>query len=502
MGIKSALAKPLAAYAFSKQMKAANRAVEAQQKVFETLIKSAIDTVFGRDHHFKSIKTHTDFVKAVPLNDYEGLATYIQRVKAGEQDVLWPGHPIYLCKTSGTTSGTKYIPISKESISNHISSAKNALFAYMYRSGNTAFVDGKMIFLQGSPVLETHNNIPIGRLSGIVAHHVPAYLQTNRLPSWEVNCIEDWETKVDKIVAETATQDLRLISGIPSWIQMYFERLLAYTGKKTVKEVFPNFSVYVFGGVNYAPYKTIFDSLIGAPIHTVETYPASEGFIAYQDDYLNEGLLLVVDNGIFYEFVKPEEIGTSNPTRLTLDAVELGVNYAIVLNTNAGLWGYVIGDTVKFVSLDPYRIVVTGRIKHFTSAFGEHVIAEEVEFAMQEASKQTGALVAEFHVAPQITPEPGQLPYHEWFVEFVEQPADVERFAQLLDQVMQAKNSYYKDLITGSILRRLVISSVEKGAFQAYMKGIGKLGGQNKLPRLANDRALADKLQDYKITSF
>lgn len=502
MGIKSLLAKPLAAIAFNQQTKVANNAIAAQRKVLEMLIGKAKITVFGKEHKFDDIKTYDDLKKAVPLNDYEGLAHYIKRVKAGEEDVLWPGKPIYLCKTSGTTSGTKYIPISTESISNHIGSAKNALFSYMHQSGNTAFVDGKMIFLQGSPILETQNDIPIGRLSGIVAHHVPAYLQTNRLPAWETNCIEDWETKVDKIVAETAHQDLRLISGIPSWIQMYFERLLAFTGKKTVKEVFPNFSVYVFGGVNYAPYKTIFDALIGTSIDTVETYPASEGFIAYQDDYKNEGLLLVVDNGIFYEFVKPEEIGTPNPQRIDLSEVEIGVNYAIVLNTNAGLWGYIIGDTIKFVSLNPYRIVVTGRIKHFTSAFGEHVIAEEVEFAMQAACNTTGAQVAEFHVAPQVKPEVGELPYHEWFIEFVQEPTDMLAFAAQLDAAMQSKNSYYTDLISGSILQPLIISKVQKGAFQAYMKGIGKLGGQNKLPRLSNDRGMADKLQDYKINLF
>ena len=496
MGLKSLVSIFYAKAVVSSIKKWSVKPKLTQQKEFENLISSAKNTAFGKDFNFDKIYTYSDFKENVPLNDYEGLKPYVDRIRKGEKDILWPGKPTYFAKTSGTTSGAKYIPITKESMPNHIDSAKNALLSYIEKSGNSAFVDGKMIFLQGSPEMEQDHGIYIGRLSGIVAHHVPNYLQKNRLPSLETNSIEDWETKVDAIVDETINEDMRLISGIPAWIQMYFEKLIEKSGKKTIAEIFPNFSLFVYGGVNYAPYKPIFDKLIGKEVDTVETYPASEGFIAFQDNYKVEGLLLVINQGIFYEFIPLQEIHNENPTRLPLWETEMGQSYAIVINNNAGLWGYVIGDVVKVVSVEPFRIKVIGRTKHFISAFGEHVIAEEVESSMQLVQELHNCQVKEFHVAPQVKPTDG-IPYHEWFVEFDEPPANLDAFRIKLDALMQEKNIYYKDLKEGNILRTLEVSILEKDGFLNFMKSRGKLGGQNKIPRLANDRSFADLIKPY-----
>ncbi len=498
MGIKARLSKPFAANVAKNIKKWSIQPVETQKKVFDELINSAKNTSFGRDHEFNGITNHDEFVKRVPVKDYEYIKTYIERVRKGEENVLWPGKPIYFCKTSGTTSGTKYIPITKESMPNHIHSARNALLSYIAQTGNTSFIDGKMIFLQGSPELDRSGAIPTGRLSGIVAHYVPGYLQKNRMPSWETNCIDDWETKVDTIARETLKADMRLISGIPSWVQMYYEKLLQISGKQDIKSIFPNFSLFVFGGVAFEPYRSKFKALVGKDIDTIETYPASEGFIAFQDTQTEQGLLLVLNKGIFYEFIRADEYFNENARRYTVADVEMGVNYAVIMNTNAGLWGYSIGDTVKFVSLFPHRIIVTGRIKHFTSAFGEHVIAEEVESAMAEVLLKHGGSVAEFHLAPQVTPSEG-LPYHEWLIEFSEPPHNITHFADSLDKAMQQRNIYYRDLITGSVLKPLVITQISAGGFIEYMKSIGKLGGQNKVPRLSNDRKMADGLISFKI---
>lgn len=489
MGIKSIGAKTFAWWEVQRIQKQTERPADFQEATFNRLLRTMGETAFGKDHNSAEITDSKTWQEAIPVRDYEGLRPWVDRVVDGESDVLWAGKPIYLCKTSGTTSGTKFIPMSKHGINAQLRAARSSLLHYIQETGNSHFTEGKMIFLQGSPVLEQKAGISVGRLSGIVAHHVPSYLQRNRMPSWETNCIEDWEKKIDAIVDETAGLDLRLISGIPPWIQMYFERLLEKTGKQTVKEVFPNFSLFAHGGVNYAPYAPVLNKLIGGPTGNIETYPASEGFIAYQDSQQHEGLLLNLDAGIFYEFIPLSEVHNDQPRRLTLHEVELNVNYALVLNTSSGLWGYLIGDTVKFVSRTPYRIIVSGRIKHFISAFGEHVIAEEVESAIGQVSQAMSAHVNEFHVAPQVTPAEG-LPYHEWFLEMDEAlPAG---FEERLDEAMQAKNSYYKDLITGSVLRPLVVRLLPKGSFNRYMDSQGKLGGQNKLPRLANDRKIAD----------
>lgn len=493
MSIKAFFAKKFAKKIYDKTQKWARNSVETQERVFKNLIQQAKDTQFGKDHNFSGILSYSDFAKNVPIRDYEGLKTYIEKVKKGEENVLWKGKPIYFAKTSGTTSGAKYIPLTKESMPFHIQAARNAILHYIHETGNASFVSGKMIFLQGSPVLEEKNGIKLGRLSGIVAHFVPKYLQKNRMPSWETNCIEDWETKVDAIVEETFDKNMTVISGIPSWVQMYFEKL-KQKGEKPVGEIFRNFSLFIYGGVNYEPYRAKFENLIGRKVDSIELFPASEGFFAYQDSQKEKGMLLLLDAGIFYEFVKADEFFAENPKRYTIGEVEMGINYVLIISTNAGLWGYNIGDTVQFTSLKPYRVVVSGRIKHYISAFGEHVIGKEVEEALKEAMENTAVRVNEFTVAPQITPKDG-LPYHEWFIEFENEPEDIAAFSLRIDDAMRKQNVYYDDLITGNVLRKLVVTKVSKNGFQEYMKSIGKLGGQNKIPRLSNDRTIADKLK-------
>jgi hypothetical protein len=494
MKIKSKLLKPVARRIARNIERWSAAAVEAQDLVFQDLIKKGRQTAFGREHGFDKITNHEAFRQQVPLRDYEALRPWIDRIKSGEKNVLWPGLPKYFAKTSGTTSGVKYIPLTRDSMPNHFGTARNALFNYAARTGNFDFFDGKMIFLSGSPELETVGQIPTGRLSGIVNHEVPAWLRTNQLPSYPTNCIEDWEQKLEAIVTETLGQDMRLISGIPPWVQMYYERLLQRSGKQYVKDIFPNFNVFVYGGVNFEPYRAGLEALVGQRMDSVETYPASEGFIAFQDSHTERGLLLNAASGIFFEFVPTDEIFNENPTRLSLRKVELGVNYALIINNNAGLWGYNIGDTVEFTSLNPYRLIVTGRVKHFISAFGEHVIGKEVDAAMLAVSQELGVKVVEFTVAPQVSPPEGGLPYHEWFVEFDDAPDDLERFAQLLDNEMVRQNIYYADLISGHILRPLKITALARDAFRNYMKSQGKLGGQNKVPRLSNDRKLVKNL--------
>jgi len=492
MGLKSLLSLPFAKHIVRKNRWWKNNAVKVQNELLLSLIKQAKKTQFGKDHNFAEITNYTQWKASVPIRDYEELKNYIQQIIDGEENVLWPGAPIYFCKTSGTTSGIKYIPISKESMENHITAARDAILCYLAESKNTSIVNGKMIFLQGSPELSKIGNILTGRLSGIIAHHTPAYLMKNHLPSYSTNCIEDWESKVDAIVEETLPENMSLISGIPSWVQMYFEKLQDKTGK-LIKDIFPKFDLFIYGGVNFEPYRKTFEKIIGKKVAGIELYPASEGFIAYQDSQKEKGMLLCVNHGVFYEFIASDEFFNDSPTRISLGNVELGVNYVIILNTNAGLWGYNIGDTIKFVSINPYRIIVSGRIKHFTSAFGEHVITEEVERSLEKTIKKYAAQVNEFHVAPRVNPENG-LPYHEWLIEFESQPNDLDAFSKMLDNELQNLNTYYKDLISGGILKPLQLTVISKNGFRDYMKSIGKLGGQNKVPRLANDRKIANKL--------
>ena len=495
MNFKSLFAKPFASYIYNQIRKGTETAVSDQENILKSLLKTGTNTDFGKEHGFENIKTYDDYKNTVPIRDYEQLKPYIQKIKEGKHNVLWKGQPIYFAKTSGTTSGVKYIPITKDSIPNHINTARNALLCYMAMSGNYGFADGKLIFLSGSPELERVGGIPTGRLSGIVNHHVPRYLRTNQMPSYETNCIDDWETKLEKIVDETINEDMTLISGIPPWMQMYFDRLTEKTGKK-IKDIFPNFSVMVQGGVNFEPYKARLLDSIGKPVDTIELFPASEGFFAFQDNYKEQGLLLNTNSGIYFEFIPANEIFNDNPPRLGLKDVKVNENYALIISNNAGLWAYNIGDTVKFISTNPYRLIVSGRTKHFISAFGEHVISEEVEYALLKAANEEGIKIIEFTVAPLINNGVGKS-FHEWFIEFENMPHNMQLFTEKVDQNLRNKNVYYDDLIAGNILDRLQITTIRKNGFIDYMKSIGKLGGQNKVPRLSNDRKLADELKPF-----
>ncbi|HOZ85069.1 MAG TPA: GH3 auxin-responsive promoter family protein [Niabella sp.] len=474
-------------------------AVDDQQQILRNLLKTGRNTQFGKDHQLANVNSYEEFSSAIPIRDYEGLTPYINLIKEGKHNILWKGLPIYFAKTSGTTSGTKYIPITKDSIDNHINSARNALLCYMAETGNSAFADGKLIFLSGSPVLDRIAGVPTGRLSGIVNHHIPRYLRKNQLPDYETNCIEDWETKLNKIVDETINQNMTLISGIPPWMQMYFDELIRRTGKP-VGDLFPNFSVMVYGGVNFEPYKAKLFQSIGRKVDGIETFPASEGFFAFQDTQTEPGLLLNTNSGIFFEFIPEEEIGKVGPKRVSLSEVKTGVNYALIINSNAGLWGYDIGDMVKFVSTSPYRLIVTGRTKHFISAFGEHVISEEVEYSLLKAAQEDQVSITEFTVAPFVSEGQGKS-YHEWFIEFDNQPSSLEAFSKKVDNYLREKNVYYDDLISGSILQNLRITPIEKNGFINYMRSLGKLGGQNKVPRLSNDRKIADVLIQWSEKS-
>jgi hypothetical protein len=500
MGLKSLFLRPWANQVSKQIVQWSTNALKEQENIFTQIIRRGCDTQFGIDHDFANIKSYEDFKQRVPVQDYEGLKTYFDRVVAGESNVLWPGRPRYFAKTSGTTSGVKYIPITSDSLPNHFGSAKNALFNYFGQTGKGKWLDGKIIFLSGSPSLDDTNGVPTGRLSGISNHLVPDWVKRSQMPSYETNCIDAWEEKLDKIVEETLHQKMTLISGIPPWVQMYYERLLEASGKSTIKEIFPDFSMFVYGGVNYEPYRAKLEELVGGQVDSVEIYPASEGFLAFQDIPGERGMFLNVASGLFFEFIPVNELGNEHPTRLRLHDVQCGVNYLLILNTNAGLWGYNIGDTVEFVSTNPYRIIVTGRVKHYISAFGEHVIGKEVDEAMQLTCKALDTRVVEFTVAPQVTPSEGGLPYHEWWVEFDEIPADLDRFAQFLDWEMVKQNIYYDDLIQGSVLKPLVIRVLKRDSFRAYMKAQGKLGGQNKVPRLSNDRKIVSALEDMKVT--
>jgi hypothetical protein len=501
MSIKSFILLQVARYLKSRVQRSAASAISDQQQILINLVAKAKKTGFGKDHHFDSIHTYEDFTRNVPVRDYEGLKPYFDRIVRGEKNVLWPGKPKYLAKTSGTTSGVKYIPVSHDSVPNHIHSARDAIFYYMAQKGSASIFDGKMIFLSGSPELESKGGIPTGRLSGIVNHEVPAWIRTNQLPSWKTNCIEDWEQKLDAVIDETLHHDMRVIGGIPPWVQMYFEKILQRTGKTKLIDVFPNFSLFIYGGVNFEPYRASLEKLIGKKVDSIEYFPASEGFFAFHTEAEDGSLLLTTNSGIFYEFIPLTEFGHANAHRLPLWKVETGVDYALIVNNNAGLFGYDIGDAVRFTSIQPYKLVVTGRVKHYISAFGEHVIGKEVEEAMHLTVAKHGAEVNEFTVAPQVNPPEGGLAYHEWLIEFEKLPPDPISFAADLDKAMTEQNIYYKDLIDGNVLRPLVICVLPKGSFIEYMKKQGKLGGQNKVPRLMNERKIADALHSQNLAA-
>ena len=474
----------------NKSQKEAN---DIQKNLLNELIKKSYKTDFGVDHNFKHIKTYDDFKSNVPIRNYEEIKNYINKIRRGKDNVLWPGKPLYLAKTSGTTSGAKYIPLTKESLKNQINSASYLLINYLINKKKLNAVMGKAMFISGSPILNSKNNIMSGRLSGIVNYHEPFYLKPIILPSKKTNRIENWEKKINKIADETIDKDLRILGGIPPWIQMYFDVLENKTGKK-IKDIFPNLELICHGGVNFDPYKNNLFNSIGKKIDTLETFPASEGFFAYQNKIESENLILQINSGIFYEFIELSELEKKNPKRIMVGEVELNKNYAMVISTNAGLWSYSIGDTIKFTNLNPLKIKVTGRTKHYLSTFGEHVIVEEVDKALNKACEKFANIhIVEFTVGPKIINKKGRS-HHEWLIEFKQPPENIGLFEKEVDKNLQSLNPYYKDLIKDGVLSTLKIKVMKKKSFINFMKSIGKLGGQNKVPRISNDRKLITKI--------
>ena len=495
--LKQVAIKIMARLTKSQVSRWASNPIKTQKKQLNYLIKNAVKTSFGQAHSFSKINNYDDFKNHIPVRDYEGLREYFEHIKEGKKNVLWPGKPIYLAVTSGTTSGSKYIPITKQSLPNHLNGAKTALLMYVAETGKVDFVNGKFIFVQGSPVLSKISGILTGRLSGISAHHTPFYMKKNMLPKWETNIINNWEEKVDNIVKETIEEDMTIISGIPSWIQMYFEKIVEKTNKK-LSVVFPNFNLLVYGGVSFNPYKKSFNNLIGKEIDSIELFPASEGFFAFQDKQNNNDLLLILNSGIFYEFIEEEDFQKNKHKRISLSQVEKNKNYVLIISSSAGLWGYNTGDTVKFTNLKPYKIIVTGRINQSLSAFGEHVILKEVEFSVEMAVYKTGLMVKEFTVAPKFKSKlsPAR---HEWFIEFENSLVDTKVFANELDIELRNQNKYYRDLIEGKIIAKPEIRKIVKDGFKKYMKSVGKLGGQNKIPKISSNRKIVDQLDKLNL---
>lgn len=496
MGIKSALGPWVAAVRCGYLDSIEAGAPERQLRTLKQLLRRAENTAFGREHQFEKIDSYESYCRNVPIRTYEQLKPWIDPMCQGEPDILWPGKPNYLSKTSGTTSGAKYIPNTPALLRAHIAGARDALLFLIRAQQNASFLDGAMMFLSGSPRLETNAaGIPVGRLSGIVNHFIPAYLKKNQVPGWETNCLEDWDAKINGIVGESKSRDMRLISGIPPWVQHFLENARKTTGK-TAGELWPNLQVMVHGGVDFRPYASLMRELMPPQVQFWETYPASESFIAVQDTLDKEGLRLMTSYGTFYEFIPMSEYGKPGHSRLHLGQVQTGVQYALVLTNPAGLWAYEIGDTVRFTSLNPYRIVVTGRTAQYISAFGEHVIVEEINQAMQMACAATQAALTEFIVMPEIRPSGS---CHRWYVEFSRQPEDLDAFSEKLNQALMEQNSYYRDLIRGKILEPLKISVLKEGATYAFMKSQGKLGGQNKFPRARNDESLRAFFEEFTM---
>jgi hypothetical protein len=491
MGIKSFLAPGIAWLRCNYLDSLEKKAPEIQFRTLQELIHKGKNTAFGKVHHFNKIHDYQDYKESVPVRKYEAISPWIERMIKGELNVLWPGKPNYLSKTSGTTSGAKYIPNTPALLKAQIAGARDALLFYIRATGNSRFLDGSMMFLSGSPELDINPaGIPVGRLSGIVNHFIPSYLKRNQVPSWSVNCINDWESKIQGIVTETVQKDLRLISGIPPWVQNFLE-MVKQSGKSP-HELWPHLQLLVHGGVDFKPYAPLLRDLLPQSVDFWETYPASESFIAAQDSLHHEGLRLLSSYGTFYEFIPMSEYGSENASRLSLQEVQTGVQYALILTNPAGLWAYDIGDTIRFSNLNPYRIVVTGRTAQFISAFGEHVIVEEINQAMEEASRTTGALVTEFIVMPEITPSMSR---HHWYVEFGKAPEDLTAFRNQLESTLCSKNIYYRDLIQGKLLHSLEVSRLSPGTCYDFMKSSGKLGGQNKFPRAVNHENFRDFFQ-------
>ena len=498
--MKEKVVRLWAQYFASRQKKWISKPIESQAEQMHSLIARARATKFGREHRFSEIRSYKDFKDAIPLRDYESFSQYVDQILRGESNVVWPGRPQYFALTSGTTKRRKYIPITRDSLRYQIALSQAATLSYVASTGRTDFLSGLGFHYSASPVLEDVHGIPSAPLSGIVHHHLPFYLKPFRLPSLKVNCIPNHVEKLKAIIKETSNKPISLIAGIPIWVQEYFDNLCEYTGKDTVMEIFPQLSLYIYGGTSLTSYRHRMMKRIGRELPTLELYPASEGFFAYQDlPDPKEGLLLQLAHGMFFEFVPLSEVSKPNPTRYDVSEVRVGEPYALVVSSNAGLWSYMIGDLVSFTSLDPCRVRMIGRTGHYLSAFNEHLIAEEVEHAIEAAIKQCPETrILEYTVAPYIAQNKGAS-YHEWLISFDVLPKDMELFSSTIDKKIQEHNFFYRNLRLSKTLAPARVSTLQPDAFMKYMKEVGKVNPQRKVPRLSNDRVIADALSPYLL---
>lgn len=471
---------------------------EVQTDALRHLLEKAAETDFGREHGFHNVVSREDFRRLVPLQDYDSLKPYIDRHRKGESNVLWPTPIRWFAKSSGTTSGrSKFIPVSQEALEDcHFKGGKDMLGIYCHNFPDTQLFSGKGLSIGGSHrVDESNADVFYGDLSAVLLQNLPLWTELYRTPKLEVALMDEWESKLDEMVRITLGQDITNIQGVPSWTLVLLQKVLEVSGKKTVREVWPNLEVFFHGAVSFLPYRRQFEAIIGNPgMNYMETYNASEGFFAMQDRPESDELLLMLDYGIYYEFIPMEEWDSPEPQTLLLEEVQVGCNYALVITTNAGLWRYRIGDTVMFTSLNPHRIHVTGRTKHFINAFGEEVIIENAEQALRMACERTGALVREYTAGP-LYLDGNAKGRHEWLIEFAKPPDDMNHFTETLDIGLKSINSDYEaKRYRDMVLQMPLVRSLPKGTFYDWLRGKGKLGGQHKVPRLSNDRRYLDEI--------
>jgi hypothetical protein len=477
-------------------------AASNQFDVWQDLFAAGQYTEFGRMYKFSQIQSLEDFKSIVPIQEYDSLKPYIERMMKGEENILWNTPISWFAKSSGTTSDkSKFIPVSEESLQdNHYKASKDVLSFYYASHPESDLLTGKSLIIGGShQISQVNEEVHCGDLSAVIVQNSPFWSNWIRTPDTSIILMDEWESKIEKLAQSTILENVTSMAGVPTWLIVLLKRILEITGKQTIKEVWPSLELYMHGGVSFVPYKQQFEKLIGAPINYLEMYNASEGFFAAQDDVTKEGMLLMCDHGIFYEFMPLSEYGKEFPETMQLDDVQTGVNYALVITTNGGLWRYLVGDTIQFVSLDPFRIKVSGRIKHYINAFGEEIIIDNTDQAIAVASQRTGAVVKDYSAAPVYFSEQGN-GAHEWLIEFEKEPQDLQGFTSELDAALKNINSdyeakRYKDIA----LRMPLIKSVPRNTFTNWLSSKGKLGGQHKVPRLSNERTIIEDIKSFML---
>ena len=474
--------------------------VSTQYAVWQDLLAAGQYTAFGRQYNFSQIQSLADYKKAVPVQTYDDIKGFIERMMQGEENILWNTPVHWYAKSSGTTSDkSKFIPISEESLKdNHYKASKDVLSLYYVSNPESDLLTGKALVIGGSHQINQHNeDVQYGDLSAVILQNSPFWSNWIRTPDLSIALMDEWEAKIEKLAQSTIQENVTSMAGVPTWLIVLLKRILEITGKENIKQVWPSLELYMHGGVSFVPYRQHFERLIGAPINYMEMYNASEGFFAAQDDLNEEGMLLMCDHGIFFEFMPVSEFDKEHPETIQLDEVELGKNYAPVITTNGGLWRYLLGDTIQFTSLSPFRIKVSGRIKHFINAFGEEVIVDNTDKAISLACQKTGLAVTDYTAAPIYFSEEGN-GAHEWLIEFEAEPENVQAFVKEMDAALQSINSDYEAKRHKDIALRLPeVTAIPKGSFAAWLSSKGKLGGQHKVPRLSNDRTILEEIKAF-----